>query len=213
MHMIRSKSTAHKRSGSHVERVVPEFDFVVRDPAELDERDKVDSKQTYRRELGCLYNNKSNMRPALYSSLKYTVLPSVKLRRDAPDSHAKQIVYRSLFKNCYSNMEDRRFSENLSLFHDHFVRLCNNVYPFTMLKTEFPDYLTSNQPNGPSFSSPSSVITGPGALPASSSTFHQQHSKDRRHAEATKVKRLAKNPTQPRLRHPSNIKAVSKPKL
>jgi len=99
--------------------------------AELQETEKFIS------EMPCLFNNKTNLIPSLYSSLKFTVLPSLKLK--LPDNKAKQIVYRSLFKNCYSNIEDDRFMRKLSIFHTHFKDLISNVYPFTNLKQTFPE--------------------------------------------------------------------------
>ena len=101
----------------------------------LKSKNDAEENENYIANLPCLYNNKGNISPSLYSSLKYTVLPSLKL--SVPDSHAKQIVYRSLFKNCYSNAEDEGFLGKLSLFHDHFQNLCDNVYPFTRLKEAF----------------------------------------------------------------------------
>ncbi len=110
------------------------------DPPMEEEQEQPIPDRTDAGEFSCLFNNRGNLKPSLYSSLRHTVLPTLKLKQ-RPDSYAKQIVYRSLFKNCYSNIEDERFLKKLSIFHSHFEQLCDNVYPFTKLKQAFPNYL------------------------------------------------------------------------
>ena len=119
-------------------RKMPQNNDPIEEPTDSD---RLNSREGYTAQLSCLYNNKKNLQPSLYSSLKHTVLPSIKMGREGADSYAKQIVYRSLFKNCYSNLEDESFLGKLTIFHSHFERLCDNVYPFTKLKQAFPNYL------------------------------------------------------------------------
>ncbi len=97
------------------------------------ERESLQSRDAYQGDLALLYKNKSNLSPMLYSSLKYSVLPSVKLRREHPDGNSKSIIYRSLFKNCYSNLDDNKYKKSLSKFHDHIMYLRNNVPPYTFM--------------------------------------------------------------------------------
>ena len=53
--------------------------------------------------------------------------------------YSKQVAYRRLFKNWREYNEESGIKLNLSLFHNHFVDLCNNVFPFTMLREDFPN--------------------------------------------------------------------------
>ena len=91
----------------------------------------------YINKFPCLYNNRRNLKPFHYSSLQSIILPSLEL--NLPYSKEKRIVYRSLFKNCYSHMNDVNFTKKLSMFHNHFQSLCNNNYAFYKLKEIFPN--------------------------------------------------------------------------
>ena len=98
----------------------------------------IKSRETYKEELAYLYKNKQNLNPKLYRTLKYTVFSSFKLNHEVPDIESKKIIFRSLFKNCYSNIDDTDFKKNLSIYHNHISYLRKNVYPYTFMgKTSF----------------------------------------------------------------------------
>ncbi len=69
-----------------------------------------------------------------------TIRSSGAVRCRAHVMHTKRVVYRRLFRNWCSNSEAEHAQRNLSLFHDHLARLCEHVFPFTLIKKDFPDY-------------------------------------------------------------------------
>ena len=104
----------------------------------LEDGRRVESRETYRKDLAILYKNKSNLNPLLYASLKSTVLPSVRLNRAVPDKESKKIINRSLFKNCYCNTEDDVYKKKLSIFHDYLTKLKKSVYPYNLMGKSNP---------------------------------------------------------------------------
>jgi hypothetical protein len=95
------------------------------------------SKEQYRAELFRLAHQQNHHNSF---TLKQPLSTSLGLPNSMYNSRAKRTAYRSMYKNWYHETEDETNSKKLTIFHDYLMFLCENVYPFTKLKQDLPDY-------------------------------------------------------------------------
>ncbi len=108
---------------------------MLRSPSQLAEKAKI--KEGYKAKVQFLYDNQAYLSPVHCGAVRADEPQSLRLWKPFSSEECKGVLYRSMFKACYCNINEKSFQKSMTLFHDHFAELCSHVYPFNFVSREY----------------------------------------------------------------------------
>ena len=94
-------------------------------------------EENFKTRIRYLYNNKAFLSPTRYATKGLVTHGQMGFWERFSSPEDKRALYKSLFKSWYC--DDRKFLKRLTIFHDHFSRLCSSVYPYNVISKEYQE--------------------------------------------------------------------------
>ena len=92
-------------------------------------------RRSHKRWCGRLARSRLALSPSVYTTLKYSVLPTLKLSNQVQDPETKELLYRNLLRNYPLDMDSEGYTTKMKLFSERFTALCQRLPSYAGLTT------------------------------------------------------------------------------